>query len=194
MVVLSLPERVWTPDIVWEKDDDSSEAPGSPSPEGGGGSLLTDEHEVHDSQRHSVNDPKDAYPSQTHPPPPIHPSFISPPPLIPSLTETNPSFPPTLPTHPPLPPSTNNAGPSRDSKKHKRPTRRYFSKDECAICMDAFEKGDIVRILPCGHVFHKEECDEWLMKWRKLVCFISRTSFPIMFTKSGHESTRADIR
>ncbi|XAO22033.1 hypothetical protein I312_100796 [Cryptococcus bacillisporus CA1280] len=167
MVVLSLPERVWTPDIVWEKDDDSSEAPGSPSPEGEERSLLTDEHVVHDSQRHSVNDPTDADPSQTHPPPPIHPSFISPP-LLPSLTENNPSFSPTLLAHPPLPSSTNNAGPSRDSKKHKRPTRRYFSKDECAICMDAFEKGDIVRILPCGHVFHKEECDEWLMKWRKL--------------------------
>jgi hypothetical protein len=47
--------------------------------------------------------------------------------------------------------------------------RKYFSKDECAICMDEFHAGDIVRILPCGHVFHKEECDEWLMKWRKLV-------------------------
>ena len=32
-----------------------------------------------------------------------------------------------------------------------------------------FEKGEVVRILPCGHVFHKAECDEWLMKWRKLV-------------------------
>lgn len=47
---------------------------------------------------------------------------------------------------------------------------RYFSKDECAICMDNFQAGDVVRILPCGHVFHKTECDEWLMKWRKLVC------------------------
>jgi hypothetical protein len=35
--------------------------------------------------------------------------------------------------------------------------------------MDMFQRGDVVRILPCGHVFHKEECDEWLLKWRKLV-------------------------
>ncbi|OXG36168.1 hypothetical protein C359_01562 [Cryptococcus neoformans Bt120] len=168
MVVLSLPERVWTPDIVWEKEDDSSEGPGSPSPEGGERSLLTDEQEVHDSQSDILNDPTDADPSRTHPPLPIHPSIISSPPLLPPLTETNPSFSPTLPAHPPLSSSTDNAGPSRNNKKHKRPARRYFSKDECAICMDAFEKGDIVRILPCGHVFHKEECDEWLMKWRKL--------------------------
>lgn len=45
--------------------------------------------------------------------------------------------------------------------------------------MDAFEKGDIVRILPCGHVFHKEECDEWLMKWRKLVRFIYLSFFSV---------------
>lgn len=116
MVVLSLPERVWTPDIVWEKEDDSSEGPGSPSPEGGERSLLTDEQEVHDSQSDILNDPTDADPSQTHPPLPIHPSIISSPPLLPPLTETNPSFSPTLPAHPPLSSSTDNAGPSRNNK------------------------------------------------------------------------------
>lgn len=183
-VVLSLPERVWTPDIVWEKEDDSSEGPGSPSPEGGERSLLTDEQELHDSQSDILNDPTDADPSQTHPPSPIHPSIISSPSLLPPLTETNPSFSPTLPAHPPLSSSTDNAGPSRNNKKRKRPARRYFSKDECAICMDAFEKGDIVRILPCGHVFHKEECDEWLMKWRKLVRFIYFPSFSVYVMNS----------
>ena len=53
--------------------------------------------------------------------------------------------------------------------------KRYYAQDECAICMDDFQPGQIVRILPCGHVFHKDECDEWLMKWRKLVRFC----FPI---------------
>lgn len=59
--------------------------------------------------------------------------------------------------------------PPRRRGKERRKSKRYYSKDECAICMDNFHKGEIVRILPCGHVFHKDECDEWLLKWRKLV-------------------------
>jgi hypothetical protein len=58
---------------------------------------------------------------------------------------------------------------SHKKKRTKSGGKKYFSKDECAICMDSFQRGEVVRILPCGHVFHKEECDEWLMKWRKLV-------------------------
>jgi hypothetical protein len=57
----------------------------------------------------------------------------------------------------------------RGKERRKSKTKRYYSKDECAICMDNFHRGEIVRILPCGHVFHKDECDEWLLKWRKLV-------------------------
>lgn len=59
--------------------------------------------------------------------------------------------------------------PHRRSGKQRRKSKRYYSKDECAICMENFSRGEVVRILPCGHVFHKDECDEWLLKWRKLV-------------------------
>lgn len=59
--------------------------------------------------------------------------------------------------------------PHRRRGKERRKSKRYYSKDECAICMENFSRGEIVRILPCGHVFHKDECDEWLLKWRKLV-------------------------
>ncbi len=53
--------------------------------------------------------------------------------------------------------------------------RRYLKKawfsiqSECAICLSDFETGDPVRILPCGHIFHREEVDAWLIQRKKLV-------------------------
>ena len=34
---------------------------------------------------------------------------------------------------------------------------------ECAVCLADFEEGDTLRELPCGHVFHLECCDKWLL-------------------------------
>jgi hypothetical protein len=47
----------------------------------------------------------------------------------------------------------------------------FKNQTECAICLCDFELGDRVRILPCNHIFHMEEVDEWLVKRRKLVSF-----------------------
>jgi len=144
MVVLSLPERIWTPDIVWEKDDSSSD-PDSPTP--------------------------------TQSPKSTRPPFIS---MHSSNTATGTGASSTLPPPPPISasevadPSVNSeSSTSTKPVKARRKSQKYYSKDECAICMDSFHRGEVVRILPCGHVFHKDECDEWLMKWRKLVSFHS---------------------
>ena len=33
----------------------------------------------------------------------------------------------------------------------------------CAICMDPFDKADLLCILPCQHYFHKDPCTKgWL--------------------------------
>lgn len=40
---------------------------------------------------------------------------------------------------------------------------------ECAICLEMFVKGDCVRVLPCYHLFHIDEIDEWLLHKKKLV-------------------------
>ena len=41
---------------------------------------------------------------------------------------------------------------------------------ECAICLEMFVKNDRVRVLPCYHLFHIDEIDEWLIHKKKLVC------------------------
>ena len=43
-----------------------------------------------------------------------------------------------------------------------------FQDGECSVCLTAFEEGDQVRELPCGHCYHAECIDEWLLdKGRK---------------------------
>lgn len=37
-----------------------------------------------------------------------------------------------------------------------------FLKEECQICRDKFEVGDVMRTLPCIHSYHKECVDRWL--------------------------------
>ncbi|EMD39753.1 hypothetical protein CERSUDRAFT_112039 [Gelatoporia subvermispora B] len=39
---------------------------------------------------------------------------------------------------------------------------------DCAICLEMFVKGDRVRVLPCFHMFHADEIDEWLIHKKKL--------------------------
>lgn len=56
----------------------------------------------------------------------------------------------------------------------KMPTRKYKKKgqvasqesDNCAICLDEFTKGQVIRTLPCRHNFHCKCVDDWLIKRR----------------------------
>lgn len=49
----------------------------------------------------------------------------------------------------------------------------FESQLECAICLCEFVKGDKVRVLPCHHIFHLHEVDEWLIQRKKLVCVLT---------------------
>ncbi|KAF8895605.1 hypothetical protein BD779DRAFT_1609113 [Infundibulicybe gibba] len=59
---------------------------------------------------------------------------------------------------------------------------------ECAICLSEFEKGDKVRVLPCHHIFHLEEVDEWLIQRKKLcpVCKADVTQTPATTPNEPH--------
>ncbi len=38
--------------------------------------------------------------------------------------------------------------------------------DSCAICIESYRVADVVRILPCGHRFHRSCIDQWLLEKR----------------------------
>lgn len=40
--------------------------------------------------------------------------------------------------------------------------------NECAICLEEFKDGDRIRLLPCGHIYHRVEIDDWLCRIKKL--------------------------
>ncbi|KAL5501365.1 hypothetical protein ACEPAH_8625 [Sanghuangporus vaninii] len=44
----------------------------------------------------------------------------------------------------------------------------FDAQTECAICLNDFMRGDRVRVLPCKHIFHLDEVDEWLIHRKKL--------------------------
>ncbi|KAF6775380.1 hypothetical protein AHF37_05763 [Paragonimus kellicotti] len=38
--------------------------------------------------------------------------------------------------------------------------------DQCAVCIELYRASEVVRILPCRHVFHKKCIDPWLLEQR----------------------------
>jgi len=60
------------------------------------------------------------------------------------------------------------------------PNSWFESQLECPICLSQYAKGDKVRVLPCHHIFHLSEVDEWLIQRKKLcpVCKADVTQPP----------------
>ncbi|KDN37805.1 hypothetical protein K437DRAFT_276454 [Tilletiaria anomala UBC 951] len=64
------------------------------------------------------------------------------------------------------PPATTALAP--ESSNLLPPGRTWFYSDECAICLSNFVENDRVRVLPCGHIFHRAEIDDWLILQKKI--------------------------
>ena len=77
----------------------------------------------------------------------------------------------------------------------------FESQLECAICLSEFVKGDKVRVLPCHHIFHLDEVDEWLIQRKKLVsiCLYSSSHsitnflFPVSYMQGRRHTTSRSI-
>ncbi|XP_078457113.1 RING finger protein 150-like isoform X1 [Lampetra planeri] len=54
--------------------------------------------------------------------------------------------------------------PLKTIKKGDQETEPDF--DNCAVCIEGYKPSDVVRILPCKHLFHKACVDPWLLDHR----------------------------
>ncbi|XP_061525079.1 RING finger protein 150-like [Phycodurus eques] len=52
----------------------------------------------------------------------------------------------------------------RNIRKGDQETEADF--DNCAVCIEGYKANDVVRILPCRHLFHKSCVDPWLLDHR----------------------------
>lgn len=44
----------------------------------------------------------------------------------------------------------------------ENPIEENDERKKCSICLEQFEEGDEIRTLPCFHIFHTDEIDQWL--------------------------------
>lgn len=63
----------------------------------------------------------------------------------------------------------------------KIPTKKYQKTDKydtCPICLNEYEEGEKMRILPCEHAYHVECIDKWLLRNNRFCPVCKRRVLP----------------
>uniref|UniRef100_A0A8C4N080 E3 ubiquitin-protein ligase ZNRF4 n=1 Tax=Equus asinus asinus TaxID=83772 RepID=A0A8C4N080_EQUAS len=70
----------------------------------------------------------------------------------------------------------------------KAQVRRFTRhSDLCAICLDEYEEGDRLKILPCAHAYHCKCIDLWFSRGARRACPVCKQS--VAGTEDGSDST-----
>ena len=56
---------------------------------------------------------------------------------------------------------------------------------ECCLCMERFEESDEVRLLPCGHYYHKSCVDRWFATKRYQVVVVGMVIVIVLVTAAA---------
>uniref|UniRef100_A0A8I3NML0 E3 ubiquitin-protein ligase ZNRF4 n=2 Tax=Canis lupus familiaris TaxID=9615 RepID=A0A8I3NML0_CANLF len=80
-------------------------------------------------------------------------------------------------------------GPAVKPQPCQRAQVRTFTRrnDLCAICLDEYEEGDQLKILPCSHTYHCKCIDPWFSQAARRSCPVCKQS--VAGTEDGSDST-----